>query len=572
MMMRHHAIMLLAAAVAAAAAPAGARAAAATGSRSAPQARFATVAAVDSRTTARRAGAAGIESVVVFADRARVTRTRAARCEHGSARAVFERLPAAMDTRTLRGEVRGQADVIGLASELVNERDAADPRARALAADIDKTQADIKAKEARKATIAGESEDVDAFGGLFGATLAENIRNPRPDTPSWSKTFDGLRARRAALADERRKLDATLRALQLTLGKQRRQLAALGGGERERAYRTAVVTVGCRAQHEVTAAVSYVVPGAGWQPEYDVDFTPRGRGKTGPGVARITVGARVRQTTGEDWTRVRLMLSTARPKLGAEAPQPAPLVVDGHEQHRAKVLVQSQERRERLETGGGGRAAGPQAAALDDKGNAFVLTLPHAIDVAADGRPVWAPVDVVEAQAAVKLVTMAALDEHVYQIVSLTNPAAYPLMEGRVRSYRGGSYVGDSRLTHQGVGAPFEISLGIDEELKVERKTLDDKDKSAGFLSSTKHILRGYRTTVTNRAAGNETIELRESIPVSKMDVIKVELGKQTTSGYKLDAARGFVTWSLTLQSGEWRYTDIAYAIHLPDDWQVPGR
>jgi uncharacterized protein (TIGR02231 family) len=185
---------------------------------------------------------------------------------------------------------------------------------------------------------------------------------------------------------------------------------------------------------------------------------------------------------------------------------------------------------------------------------------------------VWAPVDVVEAQANVKLVATPALDEHIYQLVSLTNPAAYPLLEGRVRSYRAGSYVGDSKLTHQGVGAPFEISLGIDEELKVERKTLDDKDLGAGFLSSTKHVVRGYRTTITNRAAGSETIELRESIPVSKIDDVKVELGKRTTPGYKLDAARGFLTWSLTLKSGEWRYTDVGYAIHLPDDWQVPGR
>jgi uncharacterized protein (TIGR02231 family) len=531
------------------------------------------LAATAAPAVARAAATGAIESVVVFADRARVTRARSARCEHGTARAVFERLPAAMDTRTLRGEARGQVDVIGLASEAVAEREAADPRARALAAAIDKTQADIRAKQARKASIAAETDDLGTFGEVLAATLAEEMRNPRPDTPAWNKTVDGLRARRAALADERLKLDVALRALQMTLRKQQRELQALGGSDRERAHRTATVTIGCRAQHEVTAVVSYVVPGASWQPEYDVDFSPRGRGKTGPGTARLTVGARIRQTTGEDWSRVRIQLSTARPKLGAEAPQPAPLVVDGYEQRRAKVLVEGREKRERLEAGGGGaRAGGPQAAGLDDKGNAFVLTLPHAIDVAADGRPVWAPVDVVEAQANVKLVATAALDEHVYQVMSLTNPAAYPLLEGRVRAYRGGSYVGDSHLGHQGVGAPFEISLGIDDELKVERKTLDDKDMAAGFLSSTKHILRAYRTTVTNRAAGTETVELRESIPVSKMDDIKVELAKRTTGGYKLDAARGFLTWSLTLQRGEWRYTDLGYAIHLPNDWQVPTR
>ena len=37
------------------------------------------------------------------------------------------------------------------------------------------------------------------------------------------------------------------------------------GGAGERAYRTAAVTVGCRALSQVTATVSYVVGGASWQ-------------------------------------------------------------------------------------------------------------------------------------------------------------------------------------------------------------------------------------------------------------------------------------------------------------------
>jgi uncharacterized protein (TIGR02231 family) len=527
-------------------------------------------------TAARAAAGRGddkIDSVVVFADRARVTRARTVHCDKGTARATFERLPAALDTRTLRGEVREAAEVIGLSSEQVNEREAADPRARELTAELDKTEADIKSKQARKAAIAAELDDVGAFGNVFSATLTEEIRNPKPNTPGWAKTLDALRARRTALGEERRKLDVALRGLQQIADRLRRQLAQ-AGGEGQRAYRTAAVTIGCRALPQVTATISYVIGGASWRPEYDVDVAPRGRGKTGPAVARLTVGAQIRQATGEDWTNVRIMLSTARPKLGSEAPQPAPLVIDGYEQKRAKVLVQAQERREQLDAGGGGaRVAGPQAAALDDKGNAFVLTLPHPVTVVADGRPLWAPVDVVETQAVVKLVATPKLDEHVYQIAALKNPAAYPLLEGRVRSYRHGSYVGDSRLRHQGVGAPFEVSLGIDEELKVERKTLDDMDKSAGLLSSTKHIVRGTRTKLTNRAGGPETIELREHIPVSKIDDVKVELlAKATTAGYQLDAARGFVTWSLNLVNAEWRNVDLGYAIHLPDSWQVPGR
>jgi uncharacterized protein (TIGR02231 family) len=525
-------------------------------------------AGLPARARAAESGGA-VDSVVVFPDRARVTRAAAARCVSGTASASFARLPTSLDVRTLRGEVREAADVVGVASEVVNEEQSADPRARTLSAERDKVLAEVRAKEARKTVIASDLEDVNAFAGVFAATTGEEMRNPRPVTAAWGKSLDALAARRAALDAERRKLDVALRGLRLHEEKLNRELQALGTGG-TRAIRNAVVTIGCRGLKEVTALVSYVVPGASWQPEYDLDFSPKARGKVGPGTARLTVGALVRQTTGEDWTGVRLSLSTARPKLGAEAPRPAPLLVDGREEQRSKVLVQAQERREVIAAGGGGGGAGPGAAALDDKGNAFVLTLPHKVSVLADGRAVWAPVDVVEAQAAVKLVTTPKLDEHVYHVVALKNPAAYPLLEGRVRGYRSGSYVGDARLRYRGVGEPVEVSLGVDEEFKVERKTLDDRSREAGFLSSTKHMLRATRVVLSNRAAGAETVEVRDHLPVSQIADVKVEIvANQTTAGYALDGARGFVTWTVPLKSGESKDVNFGYVIHLPESWQV---
>ncbi len=510
---------------------------------------------------------------MVFPDRARVTRAGGARCEHGAARALFERLPAGLDTRTLRGEATDGGEVIGLASEAVNQEQVADPRARALRDELDKIAVDLRAKMTRKTVLEIELQRLDNYAGVFAATVTEEMRNPAPGTAAWARTVDVLRARRAAAQQQTRKLDTATRELHLRDDRLRRELGYLEASGAPRATRTAAVTVDCRGRAEARVAISYVVPGAGWQPEYDLDFTPRAGAKSGPGAVRLTVGALVRQATGEDWTGVKLQLSTARPRLGAEAPQPAPLVIDGAEIRRDKVLVQAQERREQLVAGGaGGGTAGASAAALDDKGNAFVLTLPHRITVPADGRPVWAPVDVIAAAGAAKLVATPKLDERVYQIVTLKNPAAYALLEGRVRSYRAGSYVGDARLRYRGVGEPMEVSLGADDELKVERQTLDEKDKGPSLLGSTKQIVRAFRVAFTSRAAGAETVELRESIPVSKIADVRVELnGTRTTPGYQLDAARGFVTWTVPLKPGEKRAVDIGYVIRLPDDWQVPG-
>src|SRR6476620_4388259 len=104
---------------------------------------LAAVASLRAPASAHAAASGEIDSVLVFADRARVTRARDVACEKGTARAVVDRLPATLDVRTLRGEVREAAEVIGLSGEQVNEREAADPRARALAADLDKIDNDI---------------------------------------------------------------------------------------------------------------------------------------------------------------------------------------------------------------------------------------------------------------------------------------------------------------------------------------------------------------------------------------------------------------------------------------------
>jgi uncharacterized protein (TIGR02231 family) len=521
---------------------------------------------------ARAAAPAGeVDAVVVFADRAKVTRLAAARCEHGIAQATFERLAATLDPRTLRGDVAEKADVIGLASDVAHEAVPPESRAKALRNEQEKVEADLQANETRATAIRIELDDVEGYAHLVSSNLREGMRNPQPATAVWGQSLDGLRKRRTALEEERRKLAIAARAMHLRLDRLARQLASVGGTPHS--YRSATVTIGCRSLREVTVSLSYVVPGATWQPDYDLDFVPTGKAKVGPGQARLTVGAVIRQATGEDWPTARLSLSTAKPKLGTEAPRPAPLLVDGYEQERAKVMVQAEERREKLDTGGAAQAAGPASVALDDKGNAFVLTLPHRVTVIADGRPIWAPVDVVEGPAASKLVATPKLDAHVFQVVALKNPAAYPLLEGRVRSYRGGSYVGDTQLRYQGIGAPFEVSLGVDDDLAVERNVIQEKDRDASFLSSTKHIVRAYRAKLTNRAAsGTESVELRENIPVSKIDDVKVEIvAGQTSPGYALDRERGFVTWTVPLQRGEWHTIDLAYTIHLPDDWQVGG-
>src|SRR5207248_3289158 len=106
------------------------------------------------------------------------------------------------------------------------------------------------------------------------------------------------------------------------------------------------------------------------------------------------------------------------------------------------------------------RAQASLQPTLDDRGQSFLLTIPGKATVIADGRPYWMPVDVVSTDADARLVTVPKLRPYVYRMAKLANPASYPLLAGKLHTYRGGSYVGDTWLEYKGLREPIEASLG----------------------------------------------------------------------------------------------------------------
>lgn len=506
-----------------------------------------------------------VESVVVFADRAEVTRAATATCKGTAIAVPFDPLPMELDVRTLRGEVDGRP-AIGVSSDVVEDATPVDERSKALNAEVELLRNAIAIERSALSAKASEVERIEQMGSYAGSLLDEAIRGPKAAHAEWGKGLDRLRDRRIVLAAERVDVEAKIRDLERKLRKAEGLLERIGGPAAQ--HRRADVAVECKTGGPVTVRLAYVVPGAEWRPEYDVDFTPKS-GKAGAGRARLTIGAVIRQSTGEDWIDAKVELSTAKPRLGSEAPYPAPMWISAYERDEGKVLVQGYERREQLESGALAPAE-PTGVELDDGGQAVVLSLPHRATVMADGRPYWIPVDTIGSDATGSLVAIPKVRPHVFRVVAMKNPAPYPLLEGRVHAFRSGSYAGDTRVRFRGSGEPMEISLGIDEELVVTRKTLTHQDRGAAFLSSRKHMARAYRIAVTNRSKAKERVEVRENVPVSKIEDLEVELIREgTTAGHRFEGERGLVTFTVDLERGATREVDLAYEIHLPDDWRA---
>lgn len=511
-----------------------------------------------------------IEKVTVLADRAEVVRVASAPCASGQAEVVVAGLPASFDERTIQASAAGAARAIGSTVRLVPASPTeATGRRKVLEDALVAARDQQRALEDRRRVLLEESEQLAAYVRYTEPLIREEMRGAKPSPEAWKKNLDQLWGRQQASQVAVLALDPERRAIEREIARLELRLQLLASAP-ETSTREVTVAVACGTETTARVSVAYVVPGATWRPEYEVRFVPDRGGKTGPGKVEITVAAVVSQATGEDWTDAAIALSTAKPRLGAEAPLPARITVDGQEVSDQKVMVQGVEDRSSLSGSSGAAAASsPTGAALEDGGRAFTLAFPGRATVLSDGRPYWMPVDAVSGKAAVKLVAVPKSAPHVYQAVSFENPARYPLLAGRARMHRGASYVGDVQVEHVAPGAPVELSLGIDGELRIERKDVKDVDRSPGLLSSTRKIERELLIRVHNQSVTAERVEVRENIPVSKDEALEVVIDRAKTSvGMQHDATRGFTTWVLEVPKGGEKSVTLAYTVKLPSSWK----
>jgi uncharacterized protein (TIGR02231 family) len=510
-----------------------------------------------------------VDRVVVFADRAEVTRVAPARCTNGTASVLFASLPDAIDLRTLRGEADGDAVFVGVTTATAALGEDNDKEVAALNEQIQKLDDELTSLQRSQADDNERGGTWSSYGNWARTVISEDLRQAKPDLGRWEQLLTTLQNEAVSSSKGRVLRDAQIR----TLARSRERLAnRLDRLNPSRAPTNINATVAVRCGSSATPMVrlAYVVPAATWGPEYDVRFTPPQQGRVGEGNAALTIAGVVRQASGEDWDDVEVWLSTAKPKLGGEAPMPNPIYVQGAPEDKQKTLVSAQETRDADLKGGGRGGSGAANAELEDGGKSVLLKLPKRVTVHADGRPYWFPVDEVTTKARSSLVATPALSPWVYQVVVMKNPAGHALLAGPVHVFRGGTFVGDASTEYRAPGEPFELSLGIDEEVRLQRQDLQDEKRAAGLLSGSQSVVQTYRTILQNRSNQDVTVEIREQVPVSKnADIVVTIDAAKTTAGYRLDGVRGHLSWQASMKKGAKSQHDLGYTITLPKEWAM---
>jgi len=198
--------------------------------------------------------------------------------------------------------------------------------------------------------------------------------------------------------------------------------------------------------------------------------------------------------------------------------------------------------------------------------------VPGRSEVPADGRDHRVTLRQEKLDANVVHRTVPGFDDRAYLTAVTTSPQEYPLLAGNVRVFAGGAYLGAYHLKETGPGVELTIPFGVDNRVEVIRVPEPEMRSSEGWTGKQRQVHKHERTIVHNLMDHEITLVLEDRLPVSEDERIEVEMGKETTPGYKDSERRpGVKLWTIELAAGEKKEIVLDYTVRYPREIDVGG-
>lgn len=510
-----------------------------------------------------------VTRVVVYPDRALVTRATEVKCAGGTAVAVFKGLPHGLDPTTLRAAAKGadaEVDGVSLYDRVLAEAHTA--QLRGLDEQIEALQAKADAQNKLRERASAQRTQAELLRNLTAPFLGrESAAEKKPNLAAWAAALDVTRDLLEDADGRRRAADAQLRELGRQLQELQQKRGAVAS-ESPRRVQDAELLVRCAGTGASRVELSYMTGGVSWAPLYEARLAEARN------AVELSVLATITQATGEAWKGVEVTLSTATTRRDATPPELQRLYLGATPQEQEKkVLVRRDEEVTRLSSvaPAGTPSAGDAPVAVEDQGLSVQLKVQGAVDFAGDGRPTRVSVETLKLPASFRLLAIPKLLPHFFRSAEAQNLARYPLIPGRVDLFSGGGFIGSSRLPLVARGDKIKLAFGIDEQVKVRRVVVEELKKDPSFLGSTRRLTYAYRVELASSAARATEVSVQEQIPVSQIDDVKVLIDPKTTPGFEHAKEDGFLTWKVGLAPKEKKSIELRFAVEVPSKYDSSG-
>jgi hypothetical protein len=191
-----------------------------------------------------------------------------------------------------------------------------------------------------------------------------------------------------------------------------------------------------------------------------------------------------------------------------------------------------------------------------------------ALDLPSVGMPVDVPVTSWNAPLVCEIKAYPYRNTSAFNVCSFTPKYQIDSNRWKVRS-------GDVMLNESAVGlyskGTYELYTNIDEDIKIERKRIVNKERETGIFGGTARKKDGFVLTLTNKSDKEKTLRLIERIPTSTSDEIEVKL-LEISSNEKIDykmLKEGKIEMEITLKPKESKKIEVLFEISYDKDLKI---
>ena len=530
-----------------------------------------------------------ITAVTVFPDRAGVTRQAKLDLEPGVHTVKVGPLPSQIEPQSVTVNGSGKAEVTLYGVRVLTRQleTAQDPKVQTLEDEIRKAERHQQQLQTLKQILLQENEYLASIKAASSEQIGKDLITKSPSASDAAALLGFLDEGLLKVAARDQAADEELEAVARQLDKLRRELAELTQGQ-YRQETVALVDLEARKGGVFTLEVGYRTPGANWSPTYEA------RAATESGHVELVTYGMVRQRTGEDWDDVQVTLSTAKPAMSGTLPKlqpvflkpwepPAPASMAAGMLSRSNVQaayntayksMAAPAAMDELSEGREDKPAEVATATMDTRGPAVTYRLPKAETVPGDWQPHKMPIGSQSFQAGLMYGTTPRLLPYAFLRARVKNTAGQFFLPGPVSVFLDGAFIATAALQQIAPDEEFDLYLGVDERVKVERKELKERVEVSllpGLRGKMKSIDYEQLTTVENFTGRKIHVTVFDLVPVSQREEIVVESVRQTPPNVEADIEQrpGVFRWELDLAPSQKQELRLSYRVRHPVDMQI---
>jgi uncharacterized protein (TIGR02231 family) len=513
-----------------------------------------------------------IDAVTVYPDRAMITRTADIDLVKGSREIVIDNLPTYIIDDSVRvvGQGSVKAKISGVKIKRIFLQEHQQKKIEELLSELEKLKDENKELEANLESLNAQKKFIESIKISTSDKISKELYIQKADTKNWDKVLDfiyqklGRINEQAILFDQKKRgLLKKIKAIEAELNRYRNQ--------RSPEKKLVEIAIEAEAKGKMTLKINYLITGASWVPSYDV------RVDLDKSELCLNYFGIIRQRTGEDWNDVKLSMSTSKPHISGLLPELDPWYID----FRQPVFKQAMKRaladtimQEGYKPSSPQEELKQETAYAESRGTSVTFNIKKRETILGKDEPFKTTITQEELQAKLSYICTPKLYEFAFLKAEIVNDTKYPFLEGEVSIFLGENYIGKSKIDAIPIDKTFDLHLGVDERIHVERRLIGEKtDKS--FIGKKAVHSYTYRITIENLMKEEKRIIVHDQVPVARHPDIQVKLVRSVPSMVTKEDVQeespGLLEWELSLPAQKTKTIEFEFSVAFPKGMRVKG-